>query len=353
LDKKPTTVDAKAIFDQKYAEEISKVVKPTILVCGYCGAGKTSLIQAILGKDTVPDERIGHGKPMTQEFVQYRNPFINLWDSKGLEPGDREAEFLKNTKGLVSRLQADPDARNHIHLVWYTIQGPGARVTGTDKELIRKVFSNVIVVITKNDSTRSNQREAITKELIGCGVAPENIVPVSENDHESLRKLVALSMRLLPAAYRDAFRSAQMIDLGSKRAKAQVLIHGAATSAAAAGAIPIPFADAFIITPIQFTMIAGLAVVYGLPAEWAKAAAAPIVAETAGVMAASSLTKLLPGFGSVIQAGVAFALTEVIGQLVDGWMFHCCEARIKGQPMPDFHLPATDLAQMLIAHKGK
>jgi len=80
-------VDAKETFEQKYAEEMGKVVKPTILVCGYTGAGKTSLIQAICGKDTVPDDRIGHGKPMTQEFVQYRNSFINLWDSKGLEAG--------------------------------------------------------------------------------------------------------------------------------------------------------------------------------------------------------------------------------------------------------------------------
>ncbi len=118
-------VDAKGTFEQKYAEEMGKVVKPTILVCGYTGAGKTSLIQAICGKDTVPDDRIGHGKAMTQEFFQYRNSFINLWDSKGLEPGAREAEFLNNCRALVSRLQNDPDHRNHIHLVWYVVQGPG------------------------------------------------------------------------------------------------------------------------------------------------------------------------------------------------------------------------------------
>src|SRR5262249_28042676 len=162
-------------------------VKPTILVCGYTGAGKSSLIQAICGKDTVPDDRIGHGKSMHQEFVQYRNAFINLWDSKGLEPGAREAEFLKNCKGLVSRLQNDPDHRNHIHLVWYVIQGPGARVTATDGELISKVFPNVIVAITKSDITRPKQREEISAELLRSGVNQSNIIPVSEEDPESLR----------------------------------------------------------------------------------------------------------------------------------------------------------------------
>jgi len=254
---------------------------------------------------------------------------------------------------MVSRLQDDPDHRNHIHLVWYVVQGPGARVTATDVELIRHVFPNVIVVITKNDITRPQQREAMSAELVRSGVTQSNIVPVSEGHHESLRALVALSMRLLPEAYRDAFCSAQSIDLGSKKVKAQVVIQSAAASAAIAGAIPIPFSDAIIITAIQFSMTAGLAVVYGLPAEAIRAAAAPLLAQVAGVMAASSLTKLFPGLGSLIQAGVAFTLTEVIGQLVDSWMIRCYEARIKGLPLPDFQLPLESLAQMVRTHKGK
>ncbi len=131
------------------------------------------------------------------------------------------------------------------------------------------------------------------------------------------------------------------------------MIQGAAAAAAAAGAIPLPFSDALIITPIQLSMIAGLAVVYGLSVEAVKAAAAPLVAEVAGVLAVGSLTKLLPGFGSVIQTGVAFALTEGIGLLVNSWMIRCCEARMKGQPLPDFHLPLESLAEMLRAHSVK
>jgi septin family protein len=65
-------------FSRKHAEAMGAVVKPTILVCGYTGAGKTSLIQSICGKDTVPDERIGHGKPMTRDFIPYRNDFVDF-----------------------------------------------------------------------------------------------------------------------------------------------------------------------------------------------------------------------------------------------------------------------------------
>ncbi len=340
-------VETRDRFEQRYAEAMGKVVKPTILVCGYTGSGKTTLIQAICGKDTVPDDRIGHGKPMTQAFTQYDNAFINLWDSKGLEPGEQEAVFLQKTQGLVTQLQADPDPRNHIHLVWYTIQGPGARVTATDLALIRRVFPNVIVVITKTDITRPQQYEAICDELMRNGVAREQIVAVAEEDRASLQALVTLSMQSLPQAYRDAFLSAQLVDLASKQARAQTVIHSAAASAAAIGAVPIPFSDAILITPIQFTMIAALAVVYGLPTEGVKVAVTPFIAEVIGVLSASSLAKLLPGFGSAIQSSLAFTLTEVIGQLVGNWMMRCCTARSQGQPLPEFQLPLDEVAQML------
>ena len=45
--------------------------------------------------------------------------------------------------------------------------------------------------------------------------------------------------------------------------KCQKIIHSASASAAAAGAIPLPFADSLIIAPIQIGMIIGLGAVFG------------------------------------------------------------------------------------------
>ena len=113
----------------------------------------------------------------------------------------------------------------------------------------------------------------------------------------------------------------------------------------------MPIADAALITPIQMGMIASLAVVYGLPSEGIKAAAAPLIAQVAGVLTAGSLTKIIPWLGQVIQAGVAAALTETVGQFVDSWMIRCCEARIHGRPLPDFHLPLATLSELVKHHK--
>ena len=341
-------------FQRKRDEETAKVVKPTILVCGYTGSGKTSLIQAICGKDIVPDERIGVGKPVTQGFVKYQNEFINIWDSKGLESGQREAEFLQTAKSLVRKLQDDPDVANHIHLVWYTILGPGSRVTSLDIELIRKVFpQNVIVLITKDDKTEPEERDAMIQELESKGVSSLDILAVSKKKPETLLALTQECSKRLPSAYQNAFNNAQMIDLSAKRTRSQLIIHGAAAAAGAAALNPLPISDAFVITPIQIGMIASLSLVYNLPTEGAKAVIGPSIAEVAGVMTASSLTKLWPGMGSLIQAGVASSLTEVIGQLADQWMIRCCEARRKGEAMPGFDMPFTSLAGLLIEYKKK
>jgi uncharacterized protein (DUF697 family) len=51
-----------------------------------------------------------------------------------------------------------------------------------------------------------------------------------------------------------------------------------------------------------------------------------LLAETLGVLTATSLSKFIPGFGQVVQAVVAAALTEVIGELTNQYLIDCSEA---------------------------
>lgn len=347
--------DAQKRFDEQYQKQTDGLRKPTILVCGYTGIGKTSLIRAVCGNDIVPEEKIGHGKPMTQAFESYSNGFINLWDSKGFEPGDREKDFIAAAAKFVRQVQESQDAANHIHLVWYCIQGPGARVTAADLKLSCEIFSrkNEIFVITKNDITKERQRDAITAELTANGIPGRQIVACDEGNAASLKKLIDLSLEMLPSAYHDAFINGQLVDLDKKADKAHLVIHGAATSAAtAAGLNPLPISDAVVITPIQIGMIASLAAIYRLPAAGVKALVAPVLAEAIGVATAGSLAKLFPGIGQVIQSGVAFAVTEALGFCVMKYLHACCEASIAGVPPPAFD-QFSNLAEAIRMNQGK
>lgn len=332
-------------FKDKYNEARGQFGKrPNILVCGYTGSGKTSLVKAILG-DVVPENAIGDGRPMTMGYDCYENELVRIWDSKGLENGEAEEEFTAHTRDFVRERQHDPDVDNHIHLVWYTIQGSGARVTDCDINLIRNIFNpeHVIVVVTKADLTRDRQKEALVQALEEAGIRRSRIVFTSDEEGGAIGcgDLMRLSYKMLPEAYRDAFMEAQRIDkeariqaIEEKQGKAKAIVATAVAAAVAAGAIPIPLSDAAVLIPIQITMIATLAGLYGLREEAIKQAALPFVAKMVGMFAANSILKLVPGLGSVVNAAVAGSLTGAMGVFVRNNFESIAIAKAKGEPMP-------------------
>jgi len=340
--------DINKLAEAEIQAQSAEIQRPTVLICGYMGTGKSSLIRAICGPEIVTKDKIAHGPPGTTAYVTYENQTVRFWDSQGLEPGDQREDFLDRTRKFVRERQADPDLANHIHLVWYCIQGCGARVTSCDLTLIQEIFSNVLVLITKDDITREEQRQSIREQLISHGVASERILHCSETSLESLKAVVQVSQRMLPQALQDSFLAAQLVDLEAKKAQAQVIIHRAALAAAAAGAIPIPFSDAALITPIQLRMVVKLAFLYGFQPKSMMAAVPPLLARMAGVQMASSLSKFIPGFGSVIQASVAAALTEAVGQLTSRYLVSCLEARRQGQPLPTFHVNREQISALVL-----
>ena len=217
------SVDFKQEFENRFDEAASFSKRPNILVAGYTGCGKTSLIRTVLGGEIVPQAGISNGKPCRIDFDSYENESIRLWDSRGLELGEKEDEFKDMMREFVSSCQDDPNVDEHIHLVWYLIQGNSARVTDCDVGLMKDIFTfdDVIAVISKKDITKPAQAKAIREELMKAGVPEEHIVEVSDSESGSIgcKELVGLSHAMLPAAYRDAFMAAQSIDREAKAAR--------------------------------------------------------------------------------------------------------------------------------------
>ena len=193
--------------------------KPNILICGYTGVGKTSIIQALLGEDLVPDNKIGHeANPMTQDYDRYENELIGIWDSKGLEPDKGENEFIERTKKYIRELQENKNVDEHIHIFWYVISAGIERITETDLKIIN-LFpkESTLIIISKIDKdTRNKTVEAYKKKLIGEGNISEDKI-IYTTDIESgkigIKELYEKSLEIMPEAYKIAFEEAQRINI--------------------------------------------------------------------------------------------------------------------------------------------
>jgi uncharacterized protein (DUF697 family) len=93
------------------------------------------------------------------------------------------------------------------------------------------------------------------------------------------------------------------------------IIHTASTASAAAGAIPIPIADAIPITAAQITMVIALGNVFEvkLTKTAARTALTGVAAPIIGRTIASSFLKFIPIVGWAASAALAALITEVIG----------------------------------------
>ncbi len=105
------------------------------------------------------------------------------------------------------------------------------------------------------------------------------------------------------------------------RKKAHNIIHAASLTAAIIGCSPIPFSDAFLLVPVQLTMMARLHKLFGQSwsASLGKSLSKELVLVGLGRSAVGNILKLVPVVGTVtgsaVSAAVAMSITEALGWL--------------------------------------
>jgi uncharacterized protein (DUF697 family) len=190
----------------------------------------------------------------------------------------------------------------------------------------------VIIVLTQSYS--KNEANDLRHEIEKENLPIVNVVPVLAENYDidenytakayGLDKLSEIMNSVIPEAVQKTFISVQRASLKLKKGKAQAVVAASAVTAAATGAIPIPFSDAVLLVPEQIAMLAGITAVFGIPIE--KATLLAIISGTIGTAGAtvlgktvvSNLLKLIPGVGSVVGGAIsgatAAALTAALGE---------------------------------------
>ena len=296
-------------------------MKPNILICGKTGAGKTSLIQAVTHAGTVPDEAIGDAEAVTRGFDLYETDAANFIDSEGMEPGQTVEQYASFIMGEVVKRLSTGSAENLVHNIWYCVDGSGARVQSADARLIQKFSDKVLLVVTKAETLRKDQIEAMMSQLLDL-LPAERIVMVSSHNRTGLGQLLDRALEMTACAIDGAdgelfgFRNRWNTYYANMRARwkqradneADSYINWAAGRAAAIALIPLPLADVAPLMANEAYMIYRIGAVYGYAVDKS------ILTMLAGVAGGSIAGKLAASFLPFLKVPIAAGITYGVGK---------------------------------------
>lgn len=326
-------------FAAKFDEQAERIGRFNLAIFGKTGVGKSTLINAIFGEDIA---ETGIGEPVTRDshLYMHHSGHFGVVDTRGLEIGRDNSQILEDLAQYVREMRR-LEMRDQLHVAWYCVRASDRRFEETEAEFIRRLDElglPVLLVLTQvprrkgsyhPDAVRlAEEIKAMELPVYGGGafMTYAKADEFAGFEPHGLQEVLDATFQVAPKGVEQALIAAQQIDFTRKRQEARRAIDIGTTAAAAAGATPIPFADAAVLVPIQLTMMASISHTYDVNLDKAVTAslAATTAATTAGRSVVGSLIKMIPGFGTVvggaINATVASTFTWAMGH---AWALVC------------------------------
>ncbi len=315
-------------------------MKGNVLVIGNSGVGKSTLINAVLDKDAA---KTGWGiEGTTRQLEIYESDKIpfRIIDTLGFEPSLVKKFKAINAVKAWSKASAK-NGNGQINVIWFCVDGTSSKLFAeTIKNLssATAMWENVpvMVAITKSYSVPERERniemvhnafarqKRFSKNL--RGVYPVVAATYALNDTayappEGITELIMATNELMPEGIKAAAVDIHNFNLARRRAFAHSIVGAATTAGAVVGAVPIPFADALILSPIELAEINTLARIYGIENNEETKRFLNSIVEVGTVSVAArtliSALKAIPGINlgaSVLNAVIAGTIIASIGE---------------------------------------
>ncbi len=320
-----------SVWEERLTEIRKSLGRFNIIVAGRTGVGKTTLIGAIFGAD-VGDTLMG--RPRTRGRIWYplepsEADILRLCDTEGLEM-ERYEETLEGLKREVESRNASNDPFDHVHIAWLCIDEPSLTVQPGEEALVKMLTREgipVIAVLTKAGMAPSF-KETVEGILPGAkAVVRVRAAPIEIEGQTfpqmGLGELMQATEEAIPNAVEAAWHVASR-NLEANLRRCETIVKRAAAAAGAAGATPIPLADAAGVFGVQVGMIIGVSLNMGVKLQRSDLQAMAVTLLGAlgltagGRFIAGQVVKLIPGIGSIAGSAItgttAAALTYGLGR---------------------------------------
>jgi len=208
-----------------------------IMVAGPSGVGKSTLLNAVFGKDLA---KTGVGDAVTKENEWHRleGKAVQIYDTVGLEPGKAEQQ----KQNIINDLDKLKNAKleDRIHAVWYCTNSKGDRFVEFEREFVEWLYNRyglpIFIIITK--TTNKKVAEILKKDILErVKIDRMHVIPLLAKDDEvdavdppikipafGVDKLIATSLENIPEDYRFALIASQNFDLSQKRREAERIV---------------------------------------------------------------------------------------------------------------------------------
>lgn len=231
----------RAELEQDLKERGDDLPPANILVAGITGTGKSTLLNAIFGKNLA---ETGTGRPVTEHMSEYHSEDIpiRIWDTVGLElDSEKTRKSIGDICAKIAEMAEHPDPYDKVHAIWYCINSNSKRYQGAELEFIKKLHSlgvPFIIVMTQChesiDVVDAFQRE-IEKINDSMGLNDVDVVQVMATPYKvrgplviepfGLDELVSLTCKKLPEFIVKGFVAAQKVSQREKRAESEGIIY--------------------------------------------------------------------------------------------------------------------------------
>lgn len=242
---------------------------------------------------------------------------------------------------MVKKSAKEGNRDTQINVIWICVEGTSGKLF---PETIKSIVSAtemwktvpIIVVITKSYSIEDRQNNInmvrnVFAEQKKRSKNLRKIIPVIAatyrlNDSafaapDGIEELIDATNEVMPEGIKTAENDIFKFKLKRKKALAQSVIAAATTGGVVVGAVPVPIADALILSPIEVAEINALAQIYGIRKNEESKQFFNSIVEVGTVSVAAkgviSSLKAIPGINlaaGVINAIIAGSFVAAIGE---------------------------------------